>query len=248
MKQNSTTSVCTATSSWGGSGNQYVDSFIADLHKQRYAGDTIRRCLGMVRNFSRWMDQHQVCPAELNDAAIDRYLTILAQSPKPPSGDRRKEIAGALHALLRHLRRQGVIAHPEPSPLTMNQQWVVKYDAYLDRIVGLAPTTRKRYLYFAGRFLSSICTTEFPDWSSITADRIGEFVLQDAAAMHLLQSGVDISMIALWLGHESKDTTHVYLEADLNTKEQALQKLAPVGKEALRFKATDEVLAFLATL
>ena len=53
----------------------------------------------MVRNFSRWMDQHQVCPAELNDAAIDRYLTTLAQSPKPPSGDRKKEIAGALHAL-----------------------------------------------------------------------------------------------------------------------------------------------------
>src|SRR5262249_37661591 len=181
MKQNSTTSVCTATSSWGGSSNQYVDSFIADLHKQRYAGDTIRRCLGMVRNFSRWMDQHQVCPAELNVAAIDRYLTILAQSPKPPSGDRRKEIAGALHALLRRLRRQDVIAHPEPSPLTMTQQWVVKYDAYLDHIVGLAPTTRKRYLYFAGRFLSSICATEFPDWSSITADRIGEFVLQDAA-------------------------------------------------------------------
>jgi len=42
MKQNSTTSVCTATSSWGGSGNQYVDSFIADLHKQRYAGDLAR--------------------------------------------------------------------------------------------------------------------------------------------------------------------------------------------------------------
>jgi site-specific recombinase XerD len=181
MKQNSTTSVCTATSSWGGSDNQYVDSFIADLHKQRYAGDTIRRYLGIIGNFSRWMDQHQACPAEINDAAIDRYLTTLAQSPKPPSGDRKKEIAGALHALLQYLRRQGVIAHPEPPPLTIAQQWVVKYDTYLDRIVGLAPTTRKRYLYFAGRFLSSICTTEFPDWSSITADRISEFVLQDAA-------------------------------------------------------------------
>jgi integrase/recombinase XerD len=66
--------------------------------------------------------------------------------------------------------------------------------------------------------------------------------------MHLLQSGVDISVIALWLGHESIETTHVYLEADLATKEQALKKLAPAGKEVSRFKATDEVLAFLATL
>ncbi len=55
-------------------------------------------------------------------------------------------------------------------------------------------------------------------------------------------------MIAHWLGHESIETTHVYLEADLTTKEQALQKLAPAGKEVPRFKATDEVLAFLATL
>jgi integrase/recombinase XerD len=180
MKQNST-SVCTASSSWGWSGNQYVDSFIADLHKQCYAGDTIRRYLGIIRNFSRWMERHQVCTAKLNDAAIDHYLTTLAQSPKPPSGDRKKKIAGALHTLLRYLLRQGIIAHPEPLPLTIIQQWGVKYDAYLDRIAGLAPTTRKRYLYFAGRFLSSICTTEFPDWSSITADRISEFVLQDAA-------------------------------------------------------------------
>ncbi len=181
MKQTYTTSVCTATSSCGGTDTQHFDSFIADLNKQRYAGDTIRRYLGIIRNFSRWMEQPQLCPAELNDAAIDRYLTTLAQSPKPPSGDRKKEIAGVLHALLRYLRRQGVIAHPELPPLTITQQWVVKYDAYLDRIAGLAPTTRKKYLYFAGRFLSPICTTEFPDWSSITADRISEFVLQDAA-------------------------------------------------------------------
>jgi integrase/recombinase XerD len=66
--------------------------------------------------------------------------------------------------------------------------------------------------------------------------------------MHLLQSGVDISVIALWLGHESTETTNVYLEADLATKEQALQKLAPAGQEVPRFKATDEVLAFLAAL
>lgn len=66
--------------------------------------------------------------------------------------------------------------------------------------------------------------------------------------MHLLQSGVDISVIALWLGHESIESTHIYLEADLETKERALQKLAPAGKGMPRFKAQDEVLAFLARL
>jgi integrase/recombinase XerD len=63
-----------------------------------------------------------------------------------------------------------------------------------------------------------------------------------------LQSGVDLAVIALWLGHEHLDTTHIYLEADLATKERALDKLTPVGGTVPRFKAKDEILAFLSTL
>ncbi len=66
--------------------------------------------------------------------------------------------------------------------------------------------------------------------------------------MHLLQSGVDITVIALWLGHEDVQTTHVYLEADLAMKEKALDKLAPPETKAARFKPRDQVLAFLASL
>lgn len=72
--------------------------------------------------------------------------------------------------------------------------------------------------------------------------------VRHTTATHLLQSGVDISVIALWLGHESTETTHIYVEADLATKERALNKLAPAGADVSRFKAGDEVLAFLATL
>jgi len=50
------------------------------------------------------------------------------------------------------------------------------------------------------------------------------------------------------LGHESTETTHMYLDADLTTKEYALQKLAPAGVEVPHFRAKDDVLAFLATL
>jgi integrase/recombinase XerD len=66
--------------------------------------------------------------------------------------------------------------------------------------------------------------------------------------MHLLQSGGDIAVIALWLGHESIETTHVYLEADLATKEQALQKLAAVEEQGVRFTADDPLLVFLTSL
>ena len=83
---------------------------------------------------------------------------------------------------------------------------------------------------------------------SLRDKKITPHVLRHTTATHLLQSGVDISVIALWLGHESIESTHIYLEADLTTKERALSKLAPAGAEVPRFKAKDEVLAFLATL
>jgi len=63
--------------------------------------------------------------------------------------------------------------------------------------------------------------------------------------MALLQSGVDIAVIALWLGHESIETTKAYLHASLAMKEKALAKLEPVGTKLRRFHASDRLLAFL---
>jgi integrase/recombinase XerD len=83
---------------------------------------------------------------------------------------------------------------------------------------------------------------------SLLDKKVTPHSLRHTTATHLLQSGVDISVIALWLGHESTETTHIYVEADLATKERALNKLAPAGAEVSRFKADDEVLVFLATL
>ena len=66
--------------------------------------------------------------------------------------------------------------------------------------------------------------------------------------MHLLQAGVDIAVIALWLGHESIETTHGYVEADLEMKQRALEKLTPATGTVSRFKASDSLLQFLSKL
>src|SRR3546814_14167780 len=66
--------------------------------------------------------------------------------------------------------------------------------------------------------------------------------------MHLLQSGVDITVIALWLGHEDTATTHMYVQADLAMKEQALMKLQPGTAAPGRFRASDNLMSFLKTL
>jgi integrase/recombinase XerD len=83
---------------------------------------------------------------------------------------------------------------------------------------------------------------------SLAAKKVSPHVLRHSTAMHLFQAGVDMAVIALWLGHESLETTHVYVEADLATKERALEKLAPMRGMPARYRADDKLLAFLATL
>jgi site-specific recombinase XerD len=72
--------------------------------------------------------------------------------------------------------------------------------------------------------------------------------IRHTTALHLLQSGVDITVIALWLGHENPSTTHMYIEADLSMKERALQRLQPVGAKTTRYRPPDQLMQFLATL
>jgi len=83
---------------------------------------------------------------------------------------------------------------------------------------------------------------------SLATKRVSPHVIRHTTAMHLLQGGVDLGVIALWLGHESVETTHCYLEADLAMKERALEKLAPIETRARWFKADDALMAFLATV
>ena len=66
--------------------------------------------------------------------------------------------------------------------------------------------------------------------------------------MHLLQSRVDITVIALWLGHEDTATTHLYVEADLAMKEAALKRVEDPAPTPVRFTANDSLLAFLEAL
>jgi site-specific recombinase XerD len=78
--------------------------------------------------------------------------------------------------------------------------------------------------------------------------RITPHTVRHTTAMHLLQSGVDISVIALWLGHESPATTHHYVEADLAMKERALARLQEPERKLPRYRASDSLLEFLKTL
>jgi integrase/recombinase XerD len=83
---------------------------------------------------------------------------------------------------------------------------------------------------------------------SLSGHLVSPHVLRHTTAMHLLQAGVDITSIALWLGHESPLTTHQYLQADLEMKKKTLNHLTPPKAKPITFKPTDRLLAFLESL
>ncbi len=88
-------------------------------------------------------------------------------------------------------------------------------------------------------------TRAFPD---LAKRRVSPHTIRHTTAMHLLQAGVDISVIALWLGHESPSTTHHYVEADLTMKERALAKLHEPEAKIQRYRAPDSLISFLKAL
>ena len=70
--------------------------------------------------------------------------------------------------------------------------------------------------------------------------------LRHSAAMRLLESGTDVTVIALWFGHENPSTTaRIYLHADMTQKQKALDRLTPPGTKPGRYRPSDTLLAFL---
>ena len=83
---------------------------------------------------------------------------------------------------------------------------------------------------------------------ALTSKNVTPHVLRHSAAMALLRAGVDITVIALWLGHESVTTTQIYLQADMALKQRALDRTTPPASTPGRYKPGDQLLAFLEAL
>jgi site-specific recombinase XerD len=83
---------------------------------------------------------------------------------------------------------------------------------------------------------------------SLHGQHVSPHTLRHSTAMHLLESGTDLAVIALWLGHSSPAVTHQYLEADLAAKEAVLRRLADPSPASVRFHPGDRLLAFLQDL
>jgi len=128
------------------------------------------------------------------------------------------------------------------------RSWLRELDDMPDTIVfpnaRNLPLSRDGADYILRRTVAA-ATSSCP---SLKNRSVSPHVLRHSTAMHLLQSGVDLAVIALWLGHENIQTTNIYITADLASKEKALEKLEPMPGSFSRYQTTDKLLAFLATL
>jgi len=96
--------------------------------------------------------------------------------------------------------------------------------------------------------LAKHTTTATLRCASLAKKRISPHVLRHSTAMELLRCGIDRSVIALWLGHESIETTQIYIDADMAMKEKALSRTTTLPTARVRFKPEDSVMAFLKSL
>lgn len=125
------------------------------------------------------------------------------------------------------------------------QAWLREIPATADAVVF--PNARGTRLSADGvhYLLAKHVATATRNCPSLARKRVTPHVLRHTTAMELLQAGVDRAVIALWLGHESVETTQIYLDANLAIKEQALARTTPHDVAAGRFQPDDRLLAFL---
>lgn len=149
-----------------------------------------------------------------------------------------------------HVRTLGKGRKERATPLT--RQTVAVMQSWLREIADRAdaflfPSVRGARLSADAvqHLLAKHVATASKSCQTLQHKRVTPHVLRHTAAMELLQAGMDRTVIALWLGHESVETTQIYLDANLAIKEQALSKVAPLQGKPRRYRPDDQLLAFL---
>jgi integrase/recombinase XerD len=205
--------------------HEEIESLLAVPDLSTWSGQRDHAMLSTFYNTGARVSE--ITALRVSEVTLDRSATVLLH------GKGRKERVVPLWkqtaAILRRWLGQHGSVRPD-APLFPNRAGIpMSRSGVEDRLATMVAGARARCPTLEGR-------------------RISPHTLRHSTAMHLLQSGVDITVIALWLGHESLATTHQYVEADLAMKERALQKLQPPSSRQLRFQASDRLLAFLDNL
>lgn len=173
------------------------------------------------------------------------------------TGLRVSELTGLQHGDVElgagaHIRCLGKGRKQRCTPLTSQTVTVLRtwLDEHGDSAGPLFPSSRRTPLSrdAVARLVTRHTVTARSTCPSLNSKNVTPHVLRHTCAMQLLRAGIDTSVIALWLGHESPKTTQIYLHADLTLKERALARTTPPDVALGRYTPPDTVLAFLESL
>jgi integrase/recombinase XerD len=237
--------------------------FAALIHPEH--AETIARVLAIPpKRFDRalvtWLDEPEIdaligaCDLNTWTGRRDHTLLLLAVQ----TGLRISELTGLTRCDIHlgagaHVACRGKGRKQRITPLTTGTVAVLRN--WIDQQPGdptdpLFPTRRHRPLSrdAVEHRLAHYAAKAAAGCPSLHGKTITPHVLRHTTAMRLLHAGVDTSVIALWLGHESVDTTQIYLHADLELKEKALARTRPPHARTGRYQPTDTLIAWLETL
>ena len=188
---------------------------------------------------------------QLDAAAVTSF--IMRQSRQAASTWSAKTLVTATRSLLRFLHVKGLITAPLAGAVPAVAGWRL---SALPRGLGgqpedpLFPSRRGTRLSrdAVARLVAVHAENAARACPSIAGKHVTPHTLRHSTAMALLRAGVDTSVIALWLGHESPETTQAYLHADMEIKNRALARVNPPGGTPGRYSPPDSLIAYLKTL
>lgn len=152
-----------------------------------------------------------------------------------------------------HIETRGKGRKQRATPLTSQtiavlREWLKERDAQPGQ--PLFPTSRGRALSrdAIALLVTKHATTASRSSPTLKNKKVSPHTLRHTTAMNLLHAGIDSTVIALWLGHESVEATQIYLHADMAIKERALARTTPPNSTPGRYRPPDTLLAFLEAL
>jgi len=161
----------------------YLESLAQTLQGQSYSLEVIRTYVYAAHRFGEWLSKQGLPLSAVSDQLVRRYIDQFDKriTPAHPYGQRPKLTRGLGHLLV-VLRQEAVIVAPQQISSPM-EQWLARYDQYLNQVGGKAAATRKKYLSYARRFWQFRFGSVEAKWSSLRAEDLVGFVQQEAARL-----------------------------------------------------------------
>lgn len=215
--------------------NEYLELFAGDLKEHRYADIIIRRYVFAADRLACWLRSQGLSLRQVDHASLVRFANEHKR--------RRRQVrargwtstpAFGARCFVKFLRRLGVVG-PETTNIeaqTENARWVVNYDEHLKKAAGLSAGTRRVYRRYARLLLSWKFGESEPDWTSLTADDLAEFIRQHVAKLKPATCNLAVTAVCSFLRFlVSRGAVRSGLEGAMPRRRQHRQSGLPRGLE-----------------